>query len=477
MIINNLLALALMVFGSPEDELTVDAAPRRTSRCPGCKLSGDNHHFGSPGPQCSGPAQIDISEVQVSPKAPTSGAKKPARKKDRVPAMSIDAQLEHCATEERRLREELEHQTKMKQLQEANARVEALRRQVSSSASQQPLTQPPTQRSENAVSFPVHPLPQTSTTSQADVSHHHVSRPEDERYRFESFLQSSLPRPEATGLAGLSCSDVTATGLHLQQALPLPAARTNAGIPNRETQILLKPGAQALQAGGKPKVLRIIDYLRTYIPSEQETILSSGDFSTKLVVSKDSPKKKLEQVSIAEYNIANIRIYNHLRSMGGLHTEQDVQDYLAYTIRINQLASSHEWVSVLRFDDEFRSLQAIYHLPWSHESSHLNLVYLRPLGSSNRPNLSSTTHQQRSTPPNPPTSGVRAPASNPPSQFVHLAPSGVEFCRNFNRISGCTFNNCPYRHACNKNLGGGRSCNLPHSGSQHRALLQTPTSQ
>ena len=159
MIINNLLALALMVFGSPEDELTVDAAPRRTSRCPGCKLSGDNHHFGSPGPQCSGPAQIDISEVQVSPKAPTSGAKKPARKKDRVPAMSIDAQLEHCATEERRLREELEHQTKMKQLQEANARVEALRRQVSSSASQQPLIQPPTQRSENAVNFPLHPYP------------------------------------------------------------------------------------------------------------------------------------------------------------------------------------------------------------------------------------------------------------------------------------------------------------------------------
>ena len=105
--------------------------------------------------------------------------------------MSIDAQLEHCATEEHRHREELEHQTKMKQLQEANARVETLQRQVSSSASQQPSTQPPIQRSENAVNFQLHPLPQTSTTSQADVSHHHVSRPEDERYRFESFLQSS----------------------------------------------------------------------------------------------------------------------------------------------------------------------------------------------------------------------------------------------------------------------------------------------
>ena len=32
-------------------------------------------------------------------------------------------------------------------------------------------------------------------------------------------------------------------------------------------------------------------------------------------------------------------------------------------ICINQLASSHEWVSVLRFDDDFPSLKAIYHLP------------------------------------------------------------------------------------------------------------------
>ena len=66
--------------------------------------------------------------------------------------------------------------------------------------------------------------------------------------------------------------------------------------------------------------------------------------------------------------------------MGGLATEQDIQDYLAYTIRINQLASSHEWVSMLRFNDKFRSLQAIYHLPWSHESSQLNLVTFDPEG-------------------------------------------------------------------------------------------------
>ena len=76
-----------------------------------------------------------------------------------------------------------------------------------------------------------------------------------------------------------------------------------------------------MQAGGKPKVLKIIDYLRTYIPAEQEMIPSLGDFSTKLVVSKDPPKKGLEQVSIAEYNIANIGIYNYLRSTRGLPTE------------------------------------------------------------------------------------------------------------------------------------------------------------
>ena len=69
--------------------------------------------------------------------------------------------------------------------------------------------------------------------------------------------------------------------------------------------------------------------------------------------------------------VANTRIFSTLLFAGKLPTARDVKDYLAYTVKVMELASRYVWESVLKYDDEFRQLQAAYGYPWSYNSHHL----------------------------------------------------------------------------------------------------------
>ena len=42
------------------------------------------------------------------------------------------------------------------------------------------------------------------------------------------------------------------------------------------------------------------------------------------------------------------------------------------------MANRFHWVSVLKYDDEFRLLQATYNYPWSFDSNHSHTVFLEP---------------------------------------------------------------------------------------------------
>lgn len=57
-----------------------------------------------------------------------------------------------------------------------------------------------------------------------------------------------------------------------------------------------------------------------------------------------------------------------------------------------ELANRFQWVSVLKYDDELRLLQATYDYPWSFDPNHLHTVGLQPISKMplmpriNRPN-------------------------------------------------------------------------------------------
>ena len=82
--------------------------------------------------------------------------------------------------------------------------------------------------------------------------------------------------------------------------------------------------------------------------------------------------------------IANTRIFHSLLFAGKLPTARDIRDYLAYTVKVMELAGKYEWVSVLKFDDEYRQLQATYSFPWSYDSHHLHEVTLVPMAQVNK---------------------------------------------------------------------------------------------
>ena len=42
-----------------------------------------------------------------------------------------------------------------------------------------------------------------------------------------------------------------------------------------------------------------------------------------------------------------------------------------------ELANKYQWTSVLKYDEEFRNLQAIYGYPWSFDSNHLHETTLQ----------------------------------------------------------------------------------------------------
>lgn len=70
--------------------------------------------------------------------------------------------------------------------------------------------------------------------------------------------------------------------------------------------------------------------------------------------------------------IGNTRIFYQLLANRKLNSYEDIQHYLAYTIKIMELANRFHWVSVLRYDEEFLLLQAPFNYSWSFDSNHLH---------------------------------------------------------------------------------------------------------
>ena len=200
------------------------------------------------------------------------------------------------------------------------------------------------------------------------------------------------------------------------------------------------------------RVLRIVDFLSSIVPKESEKTLTDVGGS-RLVISYGQQRPRLESVTLSQWVVANTRIFHHLLFANKLPTSRDLRDYLAYTVKIMELAGKYEWVSVLKFDDEYRQLQATYSFPWSHDSHHLHEVTLVPMARSKPP-----ISQQ------PPQHAV--PPRHPPFAF---STDHRVICRNCNS-KGCHMQNCSYAHVCSQKFKG-KVCSGSHPATQHSSLL------
>ena len=195
--------------------------------------------------------------------------------------------------------------------------------------------------------------------------------------------------------------------------------------------------------------LKIVDFIFGGVGPDESEIELSGGATLKL----PGAKPKLEKVSPASWGAANMRIFAKLLQEGKLAQEQ-ILDYIAYTIKVSELACRFSWQSVLMYDHEYRGLQAAYGFRWGTDAPHLSTVALRE-----RANIpgQGQSHQQ----------GRGGPGSTGKRRIAH---SGREFCLQWNRGS-CTFGTrCNYEHAC---LHCGQR---DHAGRDHTGTSQQTAS-
>ena len=206
--------------------------------------------------------------------------------------------------------------------------------------------------------------------------------------------------------------------------------------------------SSACWSSSSQEPLRIVDFVDNIVPREDERTLSDGG-NTKLIVSYCPKKPKLEQVTMQQWVVSNTRIIYSLLVKQKLQSVEDIQHYLAYTIKIMELANRFQWVSVLKYDDEFRLLQASYNYPWIFDSNHLHTVLLEPI----------TKSQQVPRTANRTSWGLQSP-------YVSSTSDGHTICQNFYSSRRCSFTNCGLTHS-----------GFSHNSIPPRQLAREPTTQ
>ena len=139
----------------------------------------------------------------------------------------------------------------------------------------------------------------------------------------------------------------------------------------KDPQIYLSWAATGKSA---PSYYDIIDFVGGGV--EEEVIV--GSTGSHQVVLKSGPRKpKLENVSLAQWTVANLAILYKLQGEAKL-TVESIMDYLSYTTKICQLVQRYSLVSVLLYDREYRKLQCHHNFRWGTDVPHLHSVYLQP---------------------------------------------------------------------------------------------------
>ena len=247
----------------------------------------------------------------------------------------------------------------------------------------------------------------------------------------DALLETSMPDDPVQRTSSLWFTGQTTTQPRTQQPLEKSSSHT--------AQMFLQPS----RTGQGEKPLLIVDFVDNLIPQEEEQTLGTQG-QAKIVVSYGPKKPKLESISVHQWVIANTRIFYTLLSANKLNNSE-TQNYLAYTVKIMELAPKYDWKSILTYDNEFRKLQAMYGHSWNFESNHLNTVLLTPITK---------------------TQPLKSQSNNTNKLFSNVTSDSKIICRNFNSAKGCTFPACSFAHVCNRKIAG-KACGQSHAGHAH----------
>ena len=134
---------------------------------------------------------------------------------------------------------------------------------------------------------------------------------------------------------------------------------------------------------------KVVDYL----PRLQDTSESEFDLGAGVSLQLGSGvKRKLESTTPAQWIVANSRIMAELIAEIPMF---NIQDYLAYTVKIGELAQRFTWASVLSYDDEYRRRQSELKYRWGSDSQHLSTITLRERDVSTKSGGKSKLKQQK----------------------------------------------------------------------------------
>ena len=226
--------------------------------------------------------------------------------------------------------------------------------------------------------------------------------------------------------------------------------RTNGAVrtpANPETSELAvaDPLIYLRDASGTSSFRDIVDYVHLVSPVQEEQVVGEDD-RVQIVFRSATRKPKLQDITVEEWALANVRIMDEMYVKAEL-SGSAVRDYMAYTAKICELFRRYDRVTVLQYDREYRFLQARHRFRWGLDAPHLHTVHLRPKSVGDETFDAST--------------GSSRNRRKPPTQG-----GSSQVCRLYNYSKdGCKYQNCKFRHVC-----GEPGCNRPHPSRDHHSL-------
>lgn len=194
-----------------------------------------------------------------------------------------------------------------------------------------------------------------------------------------------------------------------------------------------------LRGGSGVKFHDILDFIHMIPPLSKKHIIS--DKNGVQILHRSGPKKpKLQTISIEQWCLANTRIMDMLLTQDE-RDSTSLRDYMAYTIKVCQLFTAYDKITVLQYDREYIYLQSQYGFRWGTDAPHIHTVHLK---------VKTTTVGVSITRPYYPSSARGAVHSD-------------QLCRLFNTREGCHYGTtCKFAHQCSQ-----PGCKLAHSRLDH----------
>ncbi len=239
----------------------------------------------------------------------------------------------------------------------------------------------------------------------------------------------AITRPVQHGLSQQSLQDQVKNAHHLLQPTEV----------NDLLRMDLNPHAYLKQQHGS-KYKAIVNYIPKATTCEEEEVEISSGVYIKL---KTGTKPKLEEVTPAQWTVANARIMAEiLEESPAADLKTVTLDYLSHTAKMGELATRYTWASVILLDNAYRHRQAQFGFRWGSDTPHMSMLVLRE-----RDRPRSKPH-------------VRA-------GMKHQGENTQQQCHMFNSGKPCSYGKvCRFLHTCA--ICGGDHPRVHHSNNDNK---------